>query len=296
MILLVDLLVTIVVYLLFPVLYVLIKGKTPAKKARKLSIINVVIAAIVFEVFQFLIFGNDPTYVPSFLPAFLYYHISKAILESNSMEAPSSIKSYHYIDDEECEKDECEEETDLFEEPMDTEDGFILVNPEKSVDSMESDMDSIKNIEVSDIQAEEAFMKIGDYICARTHAEFLNQVLDKQYKAFMKSSIKLSDGKLLWMMDFGDFVTSAGFKNKLVGRDKISEKHVGDDFVYERHNTYVGAIVNNKTWDDSDRVVFDVVKGSLSRKYVFRGVFRLNKDESTLKENVWDLISDKYKI
>lgn len=39
-------------------------------------------------------------------------------------------------------------------------------------------------------------MKIGDCIYAKTHAQFLNQILGKEYKAWMKSSYELPDGKL----------------------------------------------------------------------------------------------------
>ena len=139
-------------------------------------------------------------------------------------------------------------------------------------------------------------MKIGEYIYAKTHAEFLNELLETDYKAWMKSSIILPDGKRLWMIDLGNFVTSSGWQNVLIGNNKISEKHISKDFAFENHNTYWGARQSSKSWGPETRVVFDIVKGGSSRKYIFRGVFRLNREESSIEENVWDLIMDEYNI
>lgn len=137
-------------------------------------------------------------------------------------------------------------------------------------------------------------MKSGEFVYARTHADLLNELLGTNYKAWMKSGIRLPDGRWLWMIELGNFVSPSGWKNRLVG-NKISEKHVGRDFVFE-HNTYKNALLIGKKFDSSDRVVFDMDKSGSHRKYVFRGVFRLNKEESTLDENVWDLIMDEYYI
>ena len=52
-------------------------------------------------------------------------------------------------------------------------------------------------------------MKLNDTIYAKTNAEFLNQLLNKNYQAWMKSSIKLPDGKLLWMIELKDDETAS---------------------------------------------------------------------------------------
>ena len=138
-------------------------------------------------------------------------------------------------------------------------------------------------------------MKIGNCIYAKTHAEFLNKVLGKEYKAWMKSSYNLSDGKIIWMIQLGDFISSTGWKNKLETPEKISEMHFGVVFDY-KHNTYKNALETGTYFNSADRVVFDVIKTSPTRKYVFRGVFRLNRQTSTSNENVWDLVKDEYEI
>lgn len=138
-------------------------------------------------------------------------------------------------------------------------------------------------------------MKANEVIYARTHAALLNQVLNKDYKQYMKSSIKLPDGKLLWMIELGHFVTPSHWMNQLITDEKISEKHVGLDYEYECHGTYLDALKRRIYWDDSDRVVFQKVEfPNQGRKYIFRGVFRLNKNACTLNENVWERVSDQY--
>ena len=137
-------------------------------------------------------------------------------------------------------------------------------------------------------------MKIGEYVYARTHAELLNELLGTNYKGWMKDHIILSD-KMLWMIELGNFVSSSGWMNRLVG-DKVSEKLV--DKKFETHTTYKTApkVEQMTSWRFYDRIVFDVEKGGSVRKYIFRGVFRPNPEESTINENIWDLILDEYNL
>ncbi len=139
-------------------------------------------------------------------------------------------------------------------------------------------------------------MKASEVIYARTHAALLNQLLGKNYKQYMKSSIKLSDGKLLWMIELSPNESPSHWINQpLDDNQKISEKHVGSGYEYECHGTYLDALKRRIYWDDSDRVVFQKVEfPNQGRKYIFRGVFRLNKDACTLDENIWERVSDQY--
>ena len=138
-------------------------------------------------------------------------------------------------------------------------------------------------------------MKANEVIYARTHAALLNQVLNKNYKQYMKSSIKLPDGKLLWMIELGPNESPSHWINQLITDEKISEKHVGSNYEYECHGTYWDALKRRIYWDNSDRVVFQKIEfPNQGRKYIFRGVFRLNKNACTLNENVWEHVSDQY--
>ncbi len=134
-------------------------------------------------------------------------------------------------------------------------------------------------------------MKIGEYLYANTHAELLNELLGTDYKGYMKCAKILPDGKLLWMIELGDFVSKSGWKNRLVSLDRISEKQVTKEF--DSHDTYK---TNMNCFDARDRVLFEMVKCGGCRKYIFRGVFKLNKNECKADENVWDLISEEYTL
>jgi hypothetical protein len=138
-------------------------------------------------------------------------------------------------------------------------------------------------------------MKIGTIIYANTHAAFLNELLGTSYKAWMKSGYNLRDGRLIWMIELGDFVGPSGWINKLVSRECISERHTDMNFQFE-HNTYKNAVRTGAYWNDAERVVFDIVKTSFGRKYIFRGVFRINREKSSISENVWDLVMNEYQF
>lgn len=144
-------------------------------------------------------------------------------------------------------------------------------------------------------KSRDPIIKTGESIEAKTHAEFLSELLKKEYKGYMKAGKKLSDGKLLWMIELGPFETSSGWINQLVSENLITETHVGITFDFG-HNTYKNALMTGQKFDDSDRVIFDIIKKETHREYIFRGVFRLNKIKSSLKENVWDLIIREYKV
>ncbi|MGM9683581.1 MAG: hypothetical protein ACI3XQ_08275 [Eubacteriales bacterium] len=86
-IIILDLLLTVIAYLSFPAIYRLKKGRIPAKKATRMSLINSIVCAVVIEALQtFLIFADDPEYRPNFLPAILYFGIAKAILQEKNTE------------------------------------------------------------------------------------------------------------------------------------------------------------------------------------------------------------------
>lgn len=132
-------------------------------------------------------------------------------------------------------------------------------------------------------------MRTNEFVVARTHKDFLNDVLDLTLGGYQKSSKLLDDGKLLWMIRLDGEVSKAGWRNYMESSDRLIEEHTEHDYAYQNHHTYVGSGENFE-----DRVVFDVVEYGTSRKYIFRGVFRLEKEKCTVNRNVWYKISDKY--
>ena len=116
-----DLLLTIFIYLAFPTIYVSVKGRVAEKKAKKIALINVIICAVIFEIIQSALFANDPTYIPSMAPAFLYYFISTSILTDKTTsqkgktneekEAPKTLilcNSCKYNEHTFCKYNDCE--------------------------------------------------------------------------------------------------------------------------------------------------------------------------------------------
>ena len=132
-------------------------------------------------------------------------------------------------------------------------------------------------------------MRTNEFVVARTHMDFLNKIFGLSLGGYQRSCKKLEDGKLLWMIPLGYFISKAGWRNYLETPDKIIEEHVEHEYAYQNHHTYVGS---GKEFED--RVVFDFIEYGNTRKYVFRGVFRLDKEKSILHRNVWYKISDKY--
>ena len=49
-------------------------------------------------------------------------------------------------------------------------------------------------------------MKTGEFIYAKTHAEFLNEAFGTNYKAWMKSSWKYDKEWVVWMVRFNRVV------------------------------------------------------------------------------------------
>ena len=132
-------------------------------------------------------------------------------------------------------------------------------------------------------------MKTNEFVVARTHKDFLNKLLGLNLGGYMKSSRALDDTKLLWMIRLDGKVSSAGWRNYLASPDEIIEEHIGCEFDFETHHTFLSG---GEPFEI--RVVFDIVESGLYRKYLFRGVFLLDKEKCTSNKNVWHKISDEY--
>jgi len=129
-------------------------------------------------------------------------------------------------------------------------------------------------------------MKTDEMIIARTHAELLNELLQTNYKGYMKCGHRLPDGKLLWMIRLNNTASKEGWTNTLVNSDLISEQYEGDNPNY----------VNNAGKPDFEhfRVVFDIDEESGHRVYLFRGVFDFDGKNSEPNNNFWKKVSDEY--
>ena len=120
-------------------------------------------------------------------------------------------------------------------------------------------------------------------IKARTHAQFLNTLLDKNFKKYFKCGYKISPSRLIWMVRIHDDDPTLDWKNTMINPDLIVEKYTGES---------KGAILYP---DHSIRYVFDVRadKNANCRHYVFLGEFKINSKESTDTVHIWNRVSTK---
>ena len=80
MTILLSLLLTIFVYLIFPIIYVKTNGKVPTKQAKKIALLNSIVCAVLFVLLGLIIDDGGASSGTSAAPAVLYYFIAKKIL------------------------------------------------------------------------------------------------------------------------------------------------------------------------------------------------------------------------
>jgi transcriptional regulator with XRE-family HTH domain len=132
----------------------------------------------------------------------------------------------------------------------------------------------------------ETVMKVGESIEARTHADFLNILLNKEYRGYMKCTFDFDSINLIWMIRLDNQLTKMGWRNSLESDgEKIIENYVGlpdDRIEYQKRHVY-----------HQVRYVFDIVENAWGkRKYVFRGAFKFSREEGDNDYRVWVKISD----
>ena len=83
---------------------------------------------------------------------------------------------------------------------------------------------SEKNVE----ENKETIMRTGESISARTHANFLNILLDKKLNGYMKCTFRFDSRNYLWMIRLDSQPTNTGWCNSLEeDGNKIIENYIG---------------------------------------------------------------------
>ena len=136
------------------------------------------------------------------------------------------------------------------------------------------------------IKNEDDVMRVGESIEARTHADFLNILLDKDYRGYMKCGYNFDSINLIWMIRLDNQPTNTGWVNILEPNgERIIEDFVG--FPSERLETHKHNVYHQR------RYVFDIIQQAWGkRKYVFRGVFEFCKEEGNNNHHVWNKVAD----
>ena len=133
---------------------------------------------------------------------------------------------------------------------------------------------------------EETFMKVGESVEARTHADFLNSLFGKNYKGYMKCTFELDSINLIWMIRLDNQPTNTGWCNSLESNgERIIENYIGLPSDRTEHH--------KKSVYHQVRYVFDIVESAWGRrKYVFRGAFKFAREEGDNDYRVWQRVSD----
>jgi hypothetical protein len=126
----------------------------------------------------------------------------------------------------------------------------------------------------------------GQAIIAKTHAEFLNKLLHKEYTGYGWCTYKFDSLNILWMIRLDNRASKEGWRNSLTENGtRVVENYIGED--YERLPSH------QKEAYSETRYIFDIVEGDNKlRQYIFRGTFKFASGEGSNDYRVWKKISD----
>lgn len=130
----------------------------------------------------------------------------------------------------------------------------------------------VGNLEISTKTTKngEVKMKTGQIIYAKTHAEFLNSTFGTNYKQWMKSVWNYDENTIVWMVRFNREID--GWRNTFVSSNRIKEENL--EHTLEWNGKPVGDPLNSK------RIVIEIDEEGPRRKYIFRGVYTCDKENS----------------
>ncbi len=121
-------------------------------------------------------------------------------------------------------------------------------------------------------------MKNGDFVYARTHAEFLNEAFGTNYKAWMKC-VWPYNNNVVWMVRFNK--TDGGWRNTFISPNRIKEENL----------TWKGESVKKI---DKIKIVMEIDDSSYMRKYIFRGIYKYDeKNSNPFEVRYYDKIADE---
>ena len=122
-------------------------------------------------------------------------------------------------------------------------------------------------------------MKSGEVIRVRTNAELLNELLGKNYGAWMKSVYDLDD-KRIWMIHID---------NKI--RNDWRNYKSGDVIVEENMDPFDTTGLRTDVRHNVERIVFSKHNGC----FVFEGIYKYDKEKSKDSEiRYWVKVADQF--
>lgn len=119
-------------------------------------------------------------------------------------------------------------------------------------------------------------LKLWEYWEANTHTKFLNEVFGTNFNKnfiFMKGWFKYSEDTIVWF-GYLDGKARNEFINTYVNKDTIKQKYVGKTDKYDGKQL-------NLSHEYDYRLVFEIVNMPSSRRYIFNGLYKLDRVNST---------------
>ena len=113
-------------------------------------------------------------------------------------------------------------------------------------------------------------MKIGDFIYARTHADFLNKAFGTNYKAWMSCVWHYTDETIVWMVRFNQIRN--GWRNRFISNNRIMEENLNKVTVWNG--------IPVKEGMHRRRIVIEIDDSGRMRKYIFRGIYVYDEKSS----------------
>lgn len=112
-------------------------------------------------------------------------------------------------------------------------------------------------------------------VCARTNAEFLNEVVGTNYIQWYKSGYTLSSNTIIWMPRITGKICM-GWRNIWLDENTILEEFLGGDYRSDPAVKHPYRIVAE--------IIDDRYRG---RRYKICGIFKYIKEESTSTKHLW---------
>lgn len=122
-------------------------------------------------------------------------------------------------------------------------------------------------------------MRAGEIVRVNHHVDLLNYLLNREYKGFYKSYLRIDNNTMIWMVHF-DNKLRQGWCNKIVGNRIIEEFH---NVKKAPTNIGVGTTLTR-------RIVFEITNNG----YKFLGVYEFDAANSNLIHRELVKISDTY--
>lgn len=132
-------------------------------------------------------------------------------------------------------------------------------------------------------------MKAGTIIYAKTHADFFNQLLNKNFKSYMKCTYDLNSKYSIWLIRLSNRESKLGWTNTITNSgNTINEFYTGNPknrLEYQKNLN-----------PDIRRLVFDILDSASGiRRYIFKGVFKYDISSNNVYR-VWNKVADEYRF